>query len=916
MALIIIRLQNLPWEANSQDIRRFFEGLSIPEGGVHIVGGDRGDAFIAFSSDEDARQAMAKDGQEIKGIKVKLLLSSNNEMQKIVEQARQAHLTMMSRTQLPVVPNVLPAQVVVKPQDAAKKTPDVVVIKDEAARKRSRSRSRERRRSRSRDRKRDRSRDRKRSRSRSRERNGRNRGGRRRSRSRSRDRRDRVGRDRRRSDDTKDGNSSRDALPERDPSVLSESNDTPVWEPGMQPGAGLGNTALSFMGLPALAGLPANFTNLLQGMHGGLPVNPLVMAQALAQTAAVQQSAVPALPGLADIATPRATVSPAVALPTVPKIASLKNALLPTPEATPARKATPPPPSNLPVFPMFKNQSTAGATTTSNTTTSTSASNTSAPTTATTNGNGLSIETLHFRMSGMQQLPNYIDVKHFFCGVSLPNGSIRFKWESRVPVIYINVKDLDDAKIVQRLEGELLGQTPVHMKSIDRIEFLKGEEFYVETQHQMDSLRFNRPGQGLVLGGRAKPIEQDLVVVIIGIPFEVTEQDVKEFLNGINVKEIFIEYNQAGHSVGHCFAKLASHNDLELALGQCGHRIKHRNVEVLVANQVILSESKELYEKKRRPGGTGSQRPPRNHEKRPSRFSNIDDPPTPAVAPPSSRFILDSSKTVLSIHGLPFDIVDRQIGEMCAELGVKVNHIHIKNGSNPLEPSCAFVECQNAEDAAVVANMSGQPYYGYTLTIEAVTKEYMRNSMNIPIPAPPIPPFGMPPMGPQGFDAPGAGPFRGRVRGRGRSGGRGNHGQFPMNGTLPYPAPGPGSGMGCPMSDAMGGAHNGGNVIPPSAKPPLPELPILSPTDPFANPQCVVAICNLNYAAGVEDLIEVFKDYNIRKDLIMRRYNEQNQPTGDARVAFANPQDATEAVKRFNGTQLLGRTLRLTLLSR
>lgn len=46
------------------------------------------------------------------------------------------------------------------------------------------------------------------------------------------------------------------------------------------------------------------------------------------------------------------------------------------------------------------------------------------------------------------------------------------------------------------------------------------------------------------------------------------------------------------------------------------------------------------------------------------------------------------------------------------------------------------------------------------------------------------------------------------------------------------------------------------------------------------------------------------------------RYNEQNQPTGDARVAFANPQDAAEAVKRFNGTQLLGRTLRLTLLAR
>jgi hypothetical protein len=45
---VIIRLQNLPWSANASDIRQFFRGLQIPEGGVHIVGGEDGDAFIAF----------------------------------------------------------------------------------------------------------------------------------------------------------------------------------------------------------------------------------------------------------------------------------------------------------------------------------------------------------------------------------------------------------------------------------------------------------------------------------------------------------------------------------------------------------------------------------------------------------------------------------------------------------------------------------------------------------------------------------------------------------------------------------------------------------------------------------------------------------------------------------------------------
>jgi RNA-binding protein 12 len=45
---VIIRLQNLPWSANAADIRQFFKGLKIPDGGVHIVGGENGDSFIAF----------------------------------------------------------------------------------------------------------------------------------------------------------------------------------------------------------------------------------------------------------------------------------------------------------------------------------------------------------------------------------------------------------------------------------------------------------------------------------------------------------------------------------------------------------------------------------------------------------------------------------------------------------------------------------------------------------------------------------------------------------------------------------------------------------------------------------------------------------------------------------------------------
>ena len=57
-------------------------------GGVHIVGGERGDAFIAFHSDDDARQAMQKDGGLICQQPVKLFLSSKIEMQNVIAAAR------------------------------------------------------------------------------------------------------------------------------------------------------------------------------------------------------------------------------------------------------------------------------------------------------------------------------------------------------------------------------------------------------------------------------------------------------------------------------------------------------------------------------------------------------------------------------------------------------------------------------------------------------------------------------------------------------------------------------------------------------------------------------------------------------------------------------------------------------------
>ncbi|XP_075701452.1 RNA-binding protein 12 [Rhinoderma darwinii] len=85
---VVIRLQGLPIVAGTMDIRHFFSGLTIPDGGVHIVGGEQGEAFIVFATDEDARLGMMRTGGMIKGSKVSLLLSSKTEMQNMIELSR------------------------------------------------------------------------------------------------------------------------------------------------------------------------------------------------------------------------------------------------------------------------------------------------------------------------------------------------------------------------------------------------------------------------------------------------------------------------------------------------------------------------------------------------------------------------------------------------------------------------------------------------------------------------------------------------------------------------------------------------------------------------------------------------------------------------------------------------------------
>ncbi len=85
MTIVVLRLQGLNTKAGSEDIRRFFHGLHIPEGGVHITGGKMGEAFIIFNSEREGQIAMRYSGKLLRGSSVSLHISSLAKLKRKME---------------------------------------------------------------------------------------------------------------------------------------------------------------------------------------------------------------------------------------------------------------------------------------------------------------------------------------------------------------------------------------------------------------------------------------------------------------------------------------------------------------------------------------------------------------------------------------------------------------------------------------------------------------------------------------------------------------------------------------------------------------------------------------------------------------------------------------------------------------
>ena len=86
--------------------------------------------------------------------------------------------------------------------------------------------------------------------------------------------------------------------------------------------------------------------------------------------------------------------------------------------------------------------------------------------------------------------------------------------------------------------------------------------------------------------------------------------------------------------------------------------------------------------------------------------------------------------------------------------------------------------------------------------------------------------------------------------------------------------------------------------------------------DQFGAPGCVVALGGVPVEASTDHIIGFLSAEfpGILPENVIRRYNEQNLPTSDARVAFPTAEDAARAVQALHNTPIFNTPIHMELV--
>ncbi|XP_077498725.1 RNA-binding protein 12B-like [Amblyomma americanum] len=410
------------------------------------------------------------------------------------------------------------------------------------------------------------------------------------------------------------------------------------------------------------------------------------------------------------------------------------------------------------------------------------------------------------------------------------------------------------------------------------------------------------------------PCEAGMVVMVKGLPYNTSEQDVSQFFSGLNVLNIVVEHDRCGRATGTAFVEFGDKRDFETAMNMKGRKIGHRYIELGMGSRDFMYATRngdsfypdsmpmdQSEEESSVVPGVGPRRRP-ELAVGPGHGAG----PMHGMGPLGPYYgfgysLVPPGHTSVSMLGLPSTVTYRDIADFFATQGVIPCAIHIMFGEKGLPTGYAIADFESHADSDRAFLQDGANLGHHVIALKMIPYSEVAQAMGGQ-----LRPDGHLDGHPDNcFDQ----RFDGRVHDRGD--GR-------PDGGLP--------GFMRPESQTACDRR-------PAKRPRLPDTRLEGPLFPerdgpvlraphheepgmdgFGEPGCVVSATNVPYLAGVDDIIRFFKGYELTEGDIMRRFDDWGRPTEDARIAFATPRDAQEALAKFNRRPMLGRMISLGIL--
>lgn len=224
---------------------------------------------------------------------------------------------------------------------------------------------------------------------------------------------------------------------------------------------------------------------------------------------------------------------------------------------------------------------------------------------------------------------------------------------------------------------------------------------------------------------------------------------------------------------------------------------------------------------------------------------------------------------VILLTGMPPKTTDRDVIDFFSDIGLVPNRIHMVMNKFGPTGEC-YCEFSSPDEAISALDKNGMPLGSGIVTVEPFPRREME--LNLGMNQNTLPPN-------QFLNR-----FAGRLGPR-------SMGPMGMHPRAPF------------MPNRMMG------------HPPMNRNEGMMPHDPnILPPGCVLAMENVPYKAGIDEILDFFCNYEINHQSVMRRYNDNGTPTGDARVVFNSPAEAREAFEDCKFKKIRERKIYLKIM--